>query len=104
MRNTMVIHSIQLNEFQIAVNRFQTANNNQKSYRRNGWLRTTIFPRNGCRMPTLRNGFVPQPFFIDNDFFRKPFFLETLSQRCENRSSSKKNLIANFACVFLLCL
>ena len=27
MRNTMVIHSIQLNEFQIAVNRFQTANN-----------------------------------------------------------------------------
>ena len=27
MRNTMFIHSIQLNEFQIAVSRFQTANN-----------------------------------------------------------------------------
>ena len=76
----------------------------QKSYRRNGWLRTTIFSRNGCRMPTLRNGFVPQPFFIDNRFFSKPFFLETLSQRCENRSSSPKKIWLILPALFLLCL
>ena len=87
--------------------RFENSNypkSKQKCYRPNHWLRTTIFARNGCRMQTLRNDFVPEPFFIDNDFFRKPFFLPTVATTVGRIEVPAKKIIANFSCLFLLCL
>ena len=55
MRNTMFIHSIQLNEFQIAVSRFQTANNRQismtkiSSNMQSSRLRVTNLPKKASK-------------------------------------------------------